>query len=100
MFEAAVIICLALWALIIFIFIGFTSGLVFILFVMIATLSCIAFMLVQLSGIMAGFPIIMYIFALTSLVVFATFVSNPNRIKHYLHKLKNLISSRGIPHNQ
>ena len=100
MFEAAVIICLALWALIIFIFIGFASGLVFISFVMIATLSCIAFMLVQLSGLMAGFPIIMYICALISLTIIATIVSNPNRIKHSLHKLKTLIASRGIPHNQ
>lgn len=89
MFEAAVIITLTLWALIIFIFAGVTSGLIFIFFLLFVTLSGIAFALVQLGGLIAGLPIFMYICALCVLAVIAMAVSNPHQIKYFSHKLIN-----------
>ena len=94
MFEAAVIITLTLWALIIFIFAGVTSGLIFIFFLLFVTLSGIAFALVQLGGLIAGLPIFMYICALCVLAVIAMAVSNPHQIKYFSHKLSILINRR------
>ena len=94
MFEAAVIITLTLWALIIFIFVGFASGLIFIFFLLFVTLSGIAFALVQLGGLIAGLPIFMYICALCVLAVIVMAASNPYQIKYYSYKLTMLINRR------
>jgi hypothetical protein len=94
MFEAAVIITLTFWALIIFIFAGVASGLIFIFFLLFVTLSGIAFALVQLGGLISGLPIFMYICALCVLAVIAMAASNPHQIKYYSYKLSMLINRR------
>lgn len=90
MFEAAVLIALMLWALIIVIFLGFTSGLFFICLLLLLTLSGAAFALVQLAGLMAGAPIIFYILLLIGFTIFLRAASDPEAIRRHIKSISEL----------
>ena len=100
MFDLAVIILLALWMLIIFLFVGFASGIICILFLFSVSLSALAFMLIQLNGLMAGLPLLLYIFILCVLTAIVAAAMNPNRIHYYFYKFNEIIRSRNISSNQ
>ena len=99
MFETVVIIILALWSLIIFLFVGFASGIICILYLFSLTLSALAFMLIQLNGFMAGLPLFLYIFVLCVLAAIVTAAMHPSRIHYYFYKLNEIIRSRNLSRN-
>lgn len=60
MFEAAVILILFLWALIILMLSGFVTGLIFVFFLISTSLFWLAFLLLKIAGLAASLPVVLY----------------------------------------
>jgi hypothetical protein len=60
MFEAGVIIILLIWALIVLMLSGFVTGLIFVFFLISASLFWLAFLLLKIAGLAASVPVALY----------------------------------------
>jgi hypothetical protein len=60
MFEAGVIIVLLVWALIVLTLSGFVTGLIFVFFLISASLFWLAFLLLKIAGLAASVPVVLY----------------------------------------
>jgi hypothetical protein len=60
MFEAAVILILLLWALIVLMLSGFVTGLIFVFFLISVSLFWLAFLLLKVAGLAASVPVALY----------------------------------------
>lgn len=60
MFEAGVIIILLMWALIVLMLSGFVTGLIFVFFLISASLFWLAFLLLKIAGLAASVPVALY----------------------------------------
>ena len=60
MFEAGVIIILLIWGLIVLMLSGFVTGLIFVFFLISASLFWLAFLLLKIAGLAASVPVTLY----------------------------------------
>lgn len=94
MFEAAVIIILFLWAGIIFLFTGFLPGLFFACLLIAITLFWLAFLVVNLKGVMAGAPIITYASVIIGIPIFIKYLADPSSLRRTINAIRHWADTR------
>ena len=96
MFEAGVIIILLIWALIVLMLSGFVTGLIFVFFLISANLFWLAFLLMNIAGIAASVPVVLYSLLTLGIAAAVWVFSEPSAFFRMKNNIQHWTSDRLI----
>ena len=96
MFEAAVILILLLWALIVLMLSGFVTGIIFLFFLISVSLFWLAFLLLKIAGLAASVPFALYSLLTIAIAFVVWLFSEPSAFFRVKSNIQRWTSERTI----